>query len=143
MNALAKPPIEPTSSELTPVPSISENGPKTVQEPQKSSALDSQTTTTPSLSIATLPPIGDTQLDPERSVLNELAHAVMRDDHGLLQQFLEYTVGPLITSSMAQLHDERSWEEAGQSPLDEVLVGELLLMCTRKIASDSIKQEIF
>ena len=142
MNALAKPPIEPTPSNLTPIPSISENDPKTIQEPQKLFVLDSQTTTTPSLSIATLPPAGDTQLDPERSVVNELAHAVIRDDHGLLQQFIEYTVGPLITSSMAQLQDERSWEEASQSPLEKVLVGELLLMCTRKIASDSIRQEI-
>ena len=142
VNALAKPPIEPTPSNLTPIPSISENDPKTIQEPQKLFVLDSQTTTTPSLSIATLPPAGDTQLDPERSVVNELAHAVMRDDHGLLQQFIEYTVGPLITSSMAQLQDERSWEEASQSPLEKVLVGELLLMCTRKIASDSIRQEI-
>ena len=143
VNLLGKPTIEPTSSDLTPVPSIRENGPKTVREPQKSSASDSQTTTTPSLSNATLLPAGDTQSDPESSVLSELADAVMRDDHGLLQQFLEYTVGPLITSSMAQLQDERSWEEASQSSLEKVLVGELLLMCTRKITSRSVKQEIF
>lgn len=75
-------------------------------------------------------------------MLSELADAVMRDDHGLLQQFLEYTIGPLITSSMAQLQDEQSWEEASQSSLEKVLVGELLLMCTRKITSSSVKQEI-
>lgn len=138
MNSLAKPAIEPTSSDLTPVPSTRDNGPKTVQEP----ASDSQTTTTPSLSNATILPAGDTQLDPESSVLSELADAVMRDDHGLLQQFLEYTIGPLITSSMAQLQDEQSWEEASQSSLEKVLVGELLLMCTRKITSSSVKQEI-
>ena len=142
-NALAKPPMESTSSDVTPVLSISENDPMTVQEPQKSTALVSQTATTPSLLVATLPPTGDTPLDPERSVVNELAYAVMRDDHGLLQQFLEYTVGPLITSSMAQLQDERSWEEASQSPLEKVLVGELLLMCTRKIAGGFIGHEIF
>lgn len=138
VNSLAKPAIEPTSSDLTPVPSTRDNGPKTVQEP----ASDSQTTTTPSLSNATILPAGDTQLDPESSVLSELADAVMRDDHGLLQQFLEYTIGPLITSSMAQLQDEQSWEEASQSSLEKVLVGELLLMCTRKITSSSVKQEI-
>lgn len=76
-------------------------------------------------------------------MLGELADAVMRDDHGLLQQFLEYTVGPLITSAMAQLQDERSWEEASQSSLEKVLMGELLLMCTRKITSSFVKQEIF
>ena len=143
MNLLAKPTIEPTSSDLTPVPSIRENGPKTARESQKSSVSYSQTTTTPSLSNATLLPAGDTQFDTESSVLSELADAVMRDDHGLLQQFLEYTVGPLIISSMAQLQDERSWEEASQSSLEKVLVGELLLMCTRKITSRSVKQEIF
>ena len=115
VNVLAKPAIEPALSDLTPVLSIRENGPETVPEPQNSPASYSQTTTTPSLSNATLLPTGDTQLEPENSVLGELADAVMRDDHGLLQQFLEYTVGPLITSSMAQLQDERSWEEASQS----------------------------
>ena len=143
MNLLGQPTIEPTSTDLTTVPSIRESGPRTVRESQKSSALDSQLTTTPSLSNETLLPAGDTQSDSESSVLSELADAVMRDDHGLLQQFLEYTVGPLITSSMAQLQDEWSWEVASQSLLEKVLVGELLLMCTRKITSRSVKQEIF
>ena len=74
---------------------------------------------------------------------NELANAVMRDDNGLLQQFLEYTVGPMITSSIAQVQDERSWEEASQSSFRKVPVGERLLMCTRENANISVKQEIF
>lgn len=120
-----------------------ETGPKTVREPQKSFNSDAQTVSTSSLPNTTHLTADDTQLDPESSVSNELADAVMRDDNGLLQQFLEYTVGPMITSSIAQLQDERSWEEASQSSLQKVSVGERLLTCTREIANGSVEQEIF
>ncbi len=112
LNALARPEIESPSSDSPSLPSVIENGPKMGQGPQKSFASDSQTTSTSSLSNATLPTAGDTRLDPESSVSNELANAVIRENNGLLQQFLEYTIGPMITSSIAQLQDERSWEEA-------------------------------
>ena len=115
LNAVARPEMASTASNLSSLPSMIETGPKTVREPQKSFASDSPTTSTSSLSNANLLTAGDTRLDPESSVSNELANAVMRDNHGLVQQFLEYTVGPMITSCIAQLQDERSWEEAGQS----------------------------
>ncbi len=142
LNALARPEIESSSSDLHSLPSMIENGPKTVPEPQKSFASDPQTTSTSSLSNATLT-AGDTRLNPESLVSNELANAVMRDNNGLLQQFLEYTIGPMIKSSIAELQDERSWEEASQSSFQKVPVGERLLMCTREIANSSVEQEIF
>lgn len=143
LHALATQEIEPSSSDLPSLPSMIENGPKTVREPQKSFASDSQATSTSSLSNATLLTAGDTRLDPESSVSNELANAVMRDNNGLLQQFLEYTIGSMIASSIAQLQDERSWEEASQSSFQKVPVRERLLMCTREIANSSVEQEIF
>ena len=142
LNALARPEIESSSSDLPSLPSMIENGPKPVREPQKSFASDPQTTSTSSLSNATLT-AGDTRLNPESSVSNELANALMRDNNGLLQQFLEYTVGPMITSSIAEFQDERSWDEASQSSFQKVPVGERLLMCTREIANSSVKQEIY
>ena len=142
-NALARPEIESSSSDSPSLPSMIETGPKTVREPQKSFNSDAQTVSTSSLPNTTHLTADDTQLDPESSVSNELADAVMRDDNGLLQQFLEYTVGPMITSSIAQLQDERSWEEASQSSLQKVSVGERLLTCTREIANGSVEQEIF
>ena len=142
LNALARPEIESSSSDLHSLPSMIENGPKTVPEPQKSFASDPQTTSTSSLSNATLT-AGDTRLNPESLVSNELANAVMRDNNGLLQQFLEYTIGPMIKSSIAELQDERSWEEASQSSFQKVPIGERLLMCTREIANSFVKQEIF
>ena len=143
LNALARPEIESSSSELPSLPSMIENGPRTVREPQKSFTSDPQTILTSSLPNATRLTAGDNRLDPESSVSNELANAVMHDDNGLLQQFLEYTVGPMIISSIAQLQDERSWEEASQSSFQKVSVGERLLTCTREIANSSVKQEIF
>ena len=143
LNALARPEIESSSSELLSLPSMIENGPRTVREPQKSFTSDPQTTSTSSLPNATLLTAANNRLDPESSVSNELANAVMHDDHGLLQQFLEYTVSPMIMSSIAQLQDERSWEEASQSSSQKVLVGERLLTCTREITISFVKQEIF
>ena len=143
LHALATQEIEPSSSEIPSLPSMIENRPKRVREPQKLFASDSQTTSASSLSNATLLTAGDTRLDPESWGLNELANAVMRDNNGLLQQFLEYTVGSMLASSIAQLQDERSWEEASQSSFQKVPVRERLLMCTREIANSFVKQEIF
>ena len=143
LKALARPQIGSSSSDPPSSPSTIENGPKAVRGPQKSFASDPHSVPTSSLSNTNLLTAGDTGLDPESSVSNELANAVMRDNNGLLQQFLEYTVGPMITSSIAQLQDERSWEEASQSSFRKVPVSERLLMCTREIANISVKQEIF
>ena len=117
MNALATPEIESTVCNLPSLPSTIENGPKIVQEAQ-SFASGAQTSSISSLPNASLLTAGDSRLDPESSMSNEIANAVMRDNNGLLQQFLEYTIAPMITSSIAQLQDERSWEEASQSSFE-------------------------
>ncbi|KAL6712779.1 actin cytoskeleton and mitosis protein [Lecanora helva] len=46
------------------------------------------------------------------TTLDQLADAIMLEDSGLLQQFVEHVIGPIIKSSTAQLEDEESWEEA-------------------------------
>ena len=50
-------------------------------------------------------------------ILDQLSDAVMLERNGLLQQFIEFIVEPLIKSSVAQLEDEDSWKEASQSLL--------------------------
>jgi hypothetical protein len=67
----------------------------------------------------------------------------MLDDHGLLQQFIEFTVGPIITSSIAQLEDEESWAEASQSSLYKCGISETLLIWSRGMPCNSVGQEVF
>ena len=49
------------------------------------------------------------------SVSNTLSEALMLDDEGLLQQFIEYTIGPLVAASARQIEEENSWRLARQS----------------------------
>lgn len=51
------------------------------------------------------------------AALRALSGSLMLDDEGLLQQFIEYTIGPIITASIQQLQEERSWQQARQSLL--------------------------
>jgi len=37
---------------------------------------------------------------------------MMMDDEGLLSQFIEYTIGPVVAASFHQIKDERSWAKA-------------------------------
>ena len=48
-------------------------------------------------------------------MVDEICEAVMHDDEGLLQQFVEYMIGPIMTSSIHQIEDEQSWKQASQS----------------------------
>ena len=53
--------------------------------------------------------------DRRTTVIDVLSQAVMHDDGGLLQQFVEYMVRPSIADAIRQLKDERSWRQASQS----------------------------
>lgn len=56
-------------------------------------------------------------LDPRATVIDVLSKAVMHDDGGLIQQFVEYMARPSIANTIRQAKDERSWKQASQSPL--------------------------
>ena len=47
--------------------------------------------------------------------LDQLAQIMMTEDRGLLQQFVEYTIGPIIRSSLVSFEDEKSWARASMS----------------------------
>ena len=77
------------------------------------------------------------------AVLDKLADAVMLGDHGLLQQFIEYTVEPMIHSAVTQVKDEESWKEARQSPITLVDVGDYILTWCRGMSCAATEQEVF
>lgn len=54
-------------------------------------------------------------------VLNALSVGIMHGDDGLLQQFVDYLVGPIVAKSIHEMKDERSWTKASQSPFVLVL----------------------
>lgn len=56
--------------------------------------------------VATTPP------NPRPAVLDALAESLMMDDRGLLQQFIEYTVGPIVHHAFLEVEDDRSWHQA-------------------------------
>ena len=47
--------------------------------------------------------------------MNKLCEAVMHDDEGLLQQFVEYMINPVIANAIHLIKDEQSWKQASQS----------------------------
>lgn len=54
-------------------------------------------------------------------VLNALSAAIMQGDDGLLQQFIEYMVGPIIVKSIQEMKAERSWMKASQLSFAPIL----------------------
>lgn len=46
--------------------------------------------------------------------LRALSESLMLDDEGLLQQFIEYTIGPIVKASIQQVQEEMSWQQARQ-----------------------------
>ncbi|KAL8736831.1 MAG: hypothetical protein Q9181_002295 [Wetmoreana brouardii] len=50
--------------------------------------------------------------DPRPAVLDALAEGLMMDDQGLLQQFIEFTMGPIVHAAFRDVEEERSWKRA-------------------------------
>ena len=67
----------------------------------------------------------------------------MLEDGGFLQQFIEFTVGPIIKSAMVQLSDEDSWEEASQSFPIATRLSRRMLIWIRELSCAFIEQEVF
>ena len=47
-------------------------------------------------------------------VIDELAKIMMTEEGGLLQQFVEFTIAPIIRTSVRLFEDEKSWARASQ-----------------------------
>jgi len=67
---------------------------------------------TPTLSPAEQAKARPPRPDPRPAALDKLSEAMMMDDEGLLSQFIEYTIGPVVAASFHQIKDERSWAKA-------------------------------
>ena len=74
--------------------------------------------------------------------LDQLSEALMLENKGLLQQFIEYTIEPIIESSLAQLDDENSWKKASQSLLRMQYYLSNMLTWVRGVSDPPTKQEI-
>jgi len=89
------------------------------------------------MTLASIPP------DPRSATLDKLADAMMLGEKGLLQQFVEFTVGPIIQSSIKQLEDEDSWEQARQSHLNLSGYYAGMLIWSRGVSCGVVKQQVF
>ncbi|KAL8972640.1 MAG: hypothetical protein Q9197_002686 [Variospora fuerteventurae] len=50
--------------------------------------------------------------DARPAVLDALAEGLLMEDRGLLQQFIEYTIGPIVQEAFHEVEEERSWQRA-------------------------------
>ena len=94
----------------------------------------SSSTSTISPKAFTAPPASQPLITPQRpdpkpKALDELAGGLMHEDGGLLQQFVEFTVAPIIRSSLIKYEDEKSWAIASQCswPVNSYLTQQLIL----------------
>lgn len=90
-------------------------------------------------SVAFLP----VQPDLRSATIDKLADAMMLGDNGLLQQFIEFTVAPIIQSSVKHLEDEDSWEEARQSHSNTSEYYANMLISSRGVSCYIVEQEVF
>ncbi|KAL8710945.1 MAG: hypothetical protein Q9220_004544 [cf. Caloplaca sp. 1 TL-2023] len=59
-----------------------------------------------------VPAFAEHPVDPRPSVLDALSEGLLMDDQGLLQQFIEYTVGPIVHQAFRDVEEDRSWKRA-------------------------------
>ncbi|KAL8866134.1 MAG: hypothetical protein Q9174_006476, partial [Haloplaca sp. 1 TL-2023] len=50
--------------------------------------------------------------DQRPRILDALAEGLMMDDPGLLQQYIEHAIGPIVYDAFREVEDEKSWERA-------------------------------
>ena len=115
------------------------------QTPTQFGTLTPSLSVSPTTSTAHQQNSTDLETNPTRSrstTLETLTDALIFGDHGLLQQFIEYTVEPIIHSAVAQLEDEESWKEARQLPSDSLSMGESMLIGYRDKPCDLITQKV-
>ena len=121
---------KPTSlSEPTTSTSRAFSGP-TLGKPSVSQP--SQEQSTPNLS----------QLDPRSIALDKLSRIMLLEDNGIIQHFIEFTVGPIIKATIAQFDDESSWKEASQSLPSGSRYAERMLIGIRGMSCSIVGQKI-
>ena len=86
--------------------------------------------------------LASSQLDPRSVALDELSRIMLLEDNGIIQQFIEFTVGPIIKASIAQFDDESSWKEASQSSSSASWYNGRMLIGNRGMSCNSVGQEV-
>ena len=71
------------------------------------------------------------QVDPKSVALDQLSKSMLLEDNGIIQHFIEFSVGPIIKASIAQFNDDLSWKEASQSLPSGSRCGERMLIGSR------------
>ena len=109
-----------------------------------SPAFPSSTPGKPSVSQASQEPSTSTlsQLDPRSIALDELSRIMLLEDNGIIQHFIEFTVGPIIKASIAQFDDESSWKEASQSSPSGSRYAERMLIGSRGMSCSFVGQKV-
>ena len=59
-------------------------------------------------------PTNKIHLDQRSIMLSTISDGIMHNDGALLQQFVEYVIGPIIIDSVRETRDRRSWKQASQ-----------------------------
>ena len=77
------------------------------------------------------------QLDPSSVALDQVSKSMLLEDNGVIQHFIEFTVGPIIKASIAQYNDDLSWKEASQSSPYTFPCGERMLIGNRGMSCSS------
>ena len=85
---------------------------------------------------------GISQLDPKSVALDQLSKSLLLEDNGVIQHFIEFSVGPIIKASIAQFNDDLSWQEARQSLPSGSRCGERMLIGSRRMSCNFISQEV-
>lgn len=68
---------------------------------------------------------------------------MLLEDNGIIQHFIEFTVGPIIKASITQFDDESSWKESSQSSPSGSRCGERMLIGSRGMSCYLVGQEVF
>ncbi|KAL9596113.1 MAG: hypothetical protein Q9219_006012 [cf. Caloplaca sp. 3 TL-2023] len=110
------------SSSIPPLPPNVDSVEPSKPNPPASPDLNHQTQQTPPITAfgsKSVPattsnpkPAGFEAPDPRPVVLDALAEGLLMEDQGLLQQFIEYTIGPIVREAFQEVEEERSWKRA-------------------------------
>ena len=85
--------------------------------------------------------IKDNSVEIRAKALDQLAEIMMTEEGGLLQQFVEYSVTPIIRSCVAKFEDEKSWARASQFNLTLDFTNGWLTL-HREVSSHLIRKEV-
>ena len=83
------------------------------------------------------------QLDSRSVALDKLSRIMLLEDNGIVQHFIEFTVGAIIKASIAQFDNESSWKEASQSSSSRSRCSERMLIGIRGMSCSLVGQEVF